>query len=126
MKSGIQQLIIKAERSLDAARALFDRGDYDFASSRAYFSTFYMAAACHLSAGRSYSQHSGVISGFNQHFVKTGIITPASFRILRNAFNYRNIGDYEILASLSHGPVEKLIRDAEYFLEETRRHLTSC
>jgi uncharacterized protein (UPF0332 family) len=72
MKDEIKEIINKAERSLKSTFILLKGGDYDFAISRAYYSMFYMAEACLLSKGLSFSKYSGVISGFNQHFIKTG------------------------------------------------------
>jgi len=73
MKKEISDLIKKAERSLKAASQLFEEGYLDFAVSRAYYAMFYVAEACLLTKGLSYSKHSGVISGFSQHFIKTNI-----------------------------------------------------
>lgn len=125
MKDEIRELIRKAERSIDASKVLCDRGDYDFAISRAYYATFYMASACLLSLGLTFSKHSGAIASFNQHFIKTGIFNERYFKILRNAFNQRNISDYELLISLSEEIAKALIDDANDFLQETNKYLRS-
>ena len=45
----ISALLRKAGRSLSASKDLMERGDYDFAISRAYYSMFYCAEALLLS-----------------------------------------------------------------------------
>ncbi len=41
LKDQLQTMVQKANRSIAAAKRLIDQGDYDFASSRAYYATFY-------------------------------------------------------------------------------------
>ena len=44
-RNEILKLIEKAERSLKASKTLLDKGYYDFAVSRAYYTMFYYAIA---------------------------------------------------------------------------------
>jgi len=44
-RNEILKLIEKAERSLKASKTLLDKGYYDFAVSRAYYTMFYYARA---------------------------------------------------------------------------------
>lgn len=125
MKDEIKGIIQKAERSLKAALRLFEANDFDFAVSRAYYSIFYMAEAVLHTKGLSFLKHSGVISGFNQHFIKTGIFEYKYYEMLRFAFEQRNIGDYRFLQQVSKETAQKVVNDARQFLEETKRHLES-
>lgn len=72
MNAEVKKLIQKSKRSLKAAENLFRDKDYDFAVSRAYYAMFYAAEALLLTKNLSFSKHSGVISGFWEHFVKKG------------------------------------------------------
>ena len=101
MKKEINELINKAERSVKAASRLLQQGDFDFATSRAYYAMFYMAEAVLLTKGLSFSKHKGVISKFNQHFVKTGIFDYKYYDMLDFAFEQRNISDYESFQQIS-------------------------
>ena len=78
LKIQCQKIIRKAFRSLITARRNIDEDDYDFGSSRAYYAAFYAVQAAILTKNMSFSKHSGVISAFNQHFVKTGLF-PKEF-----------------------------------------------
>jgi uncharacterized protein (UPF0332 family) len=97
MKEEIKSTIIKAERSLKVALNLCEQGEYDFAISRAYYSMFYMAKACISTRGFSFSKHSGVLSAFSQHFIKTKIFPAQYYSMLRSAFENRNVGDYDLI-----------------------------
>ncbi len=94
--------------------------------SRAYYSMFYMAQACLLTKKLSYTKHSGVISAFNQHFVKTGIFGKELFRILQFAFNQRQIGDYEVIQNVSKETAQRIVKDAKFFIEKTKEYLRDC
>jgi uncharacterized protein (UPF0332 family) len=52
-------LLVKAQQSLEAARVMEERGYYDFAASRAYYTMFYLAEALLLGLGLTFSKHSG-------------------------------------------------------------------
>jgi len=54
MTEEIDKLLRKAKRSLEAAKRLFDEGDYDFSVSRAYYSMFYCAEALLLTKNLSF------------------------------------------------------------------------
>lgn len=125
MKIEVEGIIRKAERSLGAASALLEGKNFDFAVSRAYYSMFYMAEAVLLTKNLSFSKHSGVISGFNQHFIKTGIFDYKYYEMLRHAFEQRGIGDYGFKTQISRETAQKVLSDAKEFLEITRKYLSS-
>jgi uncharacterized protein (UPF0332 family) len=126
MKGEVEEIIRKAERSLTAASALFEGNNFDFAVSRAYYSMFYMAEAVLLTKKLSFSKHAGVISGFNQHFIKTGVFDYKYYEMLRYAFEQRNIGDYIFQTQISKETAQKVINNAKEFLEATKKYLVSC
>ena len=121
MREEINKIIEKAERSLKTAKELFNKGDYDFAVSRAYYTMFYMAEAVLMTKGLSFSKHSAVISAFGQHFIKTGIFNKKYHKMLSDAFEIRQIGDYSYLREISDKEALKVIKNAEDFLNEIRK-----
>ena len=126
MRGEIEEIICKAERSLDAALTLFRENNFDFAVSRAYYSMFYMAEAVLLTKKLSFSKHAGVIAGFNQHFIKTGVFDYKYYEMLRYAFEQRSIGDYVFQAQISRETAQKVTDDAREFLKVTKEYLASC
>ncbi|ODS41865.1 MAG: hypothetical protein MSIBF_00430 [Candidatus Altiarchaeales archaeon IMC4] len=125
MNEEINNLVEKAKRSVNAAKMLFESGNYDFSVSRAYYTMFYCAEALLLTMDLSFSKHSAVISAFGKHFVKTGLFPPGAYSNLNDAFRDRQIGDYETfaIAAISKERAEGHIKNAEEFVEQTSRYI---
>jgi len=119
----ISKLIEKAERSLEAARLLLNRGDYDFAVSRAYYAMFYCAKAMLLTRGITTKKHSSTISLFCEKFVKSGEFSEELASYLIDAFRKRQIGDYDVFIMPTKGEAEDLINKADLFVKEVRNWL---
>lgn len=107
----------KAKRSLAAATVLFERDDYDFAASRAYYAMFYMAEAALIERRKTYSKHAGVISGFYQEFVATKLIEQKFHQMLHQAFEDRTQGDYTFMDPFPKKEADELLTHAEHFLK---------
>lgn len=116
MNPEVLALATKAHRSLQAARRLFEGGDYDFAASRAYYAMFYMAEAALLARGQAYSRHGSVIAAFGREFVKSGEVPVEMHGHLRQAFDQRAIGDYRADVPFPRGQAENLLTIANAFL----------
>jgi len=110
----------RAEKSIQAARALAAEEYYDFAASRAYYAAFYAATAVLLSEDLELSKHSAVIAAIHQHFVKTEKLSKEQGKALNWLFELRSIGDYGGTAHVSRQEVEQAIRAAEDFLAAIR------
>ncbi len=119
----IKNLVRKAERSLEVARALFLRGDYDFSVSRAYYAMFYCAEALLFSKDLSFSKHAAVISAFGKEFVKTGIFPKEYSKFLREAFDDRLTGDYTVTGIITKEKCEKTLNNAKKFIRTTKEYL---
>jgi len=117
LKVQLQPMLQKASRSIAAARKHIEEGDYDFASSRAYYAVFYALEAILLTKGLTFSKHSAVIAAFNQHFVKTGVFPKEFSRFISRLFREREAGDYEFDLSIQAGEAEEDIQIAGQVLE---------
>lgn len=116
-------LLQKARRYIRSAELLLQDADYDSAASRLYYAMFYCAEAVLLTKGLSYSSHKGVISAFGQHFVKAGTFPPYLHAWLREAFDKRQIGDYESFLVLTKADVEDMLEKARQFVDDIEAHL---
>uniref|UniRef100_UPI0015582397 HEPN domain-containing protein n=1 Tax=Microcoleus asticus TaxID=2815231 RepID=UPI0015582397 len=85
-----QRLLDKASRSLQAARELNNTGFPEFATSRAYYSMFYIATAFLEAEGLSYSRHSAVIAAFGERFARTNRVPVELHRYLIDISNNSN------------------------------------
>jgi uncharacterized protein (UPF0332 family) len=102
---------------------LYKDGDIDFAASRAYYSLFYVASALLLSRGLSFSSHSGVIANFGREFAKPRILAPKFHNYLIDAQDRRNIGDYEIVYTVSDEQAKEMLEWAKEFIQTAETHL---
>lgn len=63
----------------------------------------------------SYSTHSGLISQFGLHFVKSNLLDKEFSAILRRGFERRMLGDYGQTAYVSREVAERAIGEAKRF-----------
>jgi uncharacterized protein (UPF0332 family) len=123
LKDQLQAMVQKATRSILASKNLIDQGDYDFASSRAYYAAFYAIEAILLTKELVFSKHSAVIGAFSQHFVKTDIFPKEFTRLISRLFRQRQIGDYEFELSIGKDEAVKDLRYAERMVQAIESYL---
>jgi uncharacterized protein (UPF0332 family) len=110
-------LLEKAQRSFDAAEALLERGDTDFAVSRAYYGFFYVAQAMLRSEGVDPSSHGQVIGQYGLLFARTRRMDPQFHRLLNRAFQLRQGADYqEAEFALETAEVQEILDGGRRFL----------
>jgi uncharacterized protein (UPF0332 family) len=83
-----QRLLEKAERSLQAAEELNQKGFTEFAASRGYYAMFYIATAFLEGEGLAYSKHSAVIAAFGEKFARTERVPREFHRYLIDAESF--------------------------------------
>ncbi len=115
-----KSLITKAKRALESAKILHEANDIDGACNRAYYAMFDAAKAAliitmptlDLAATKT---HSGLISAFGQHIVKTKLISVEFGRAFNRAHDIRQIADYtgDLIA---HQDVTGLLQQATDFV----------
>jgi uncharacterized protein (UPF0332 family) len=119
-----EYLLIKANRSLNAAKELNQKDYPEFATSRAYYAMFYVAEALLLQENLSFSSHSAVISAVGKHLVKSNKIPSQYHRYLIDAQDQRNRGDYDINPNLNKNDADKFISQAEEMLLFAQKYLS--
>jgi uncharacterized protein (UPF0332 family) len=123
MKDATQQLLLNANETLNAAELLVEQGYLRDAASRAYYGIFYVAEALLNERELSFKKHGAVHSMFAQEFVKTGLFDTKYHRWLLNAFNQRQLGDYDEMVQFKASDVKETIRQAREFLQATKTYL---
>ena len=93
--------------------------------NRAYYAMFYAALALLTTKGKGSSKHSGVISLFDQLFVKTGQLPKSMSKAFHKAFDLRQIGDYRELIEFDQEQAEETLRSADEFVQAVREYLAS-
>ena len=107
------------------AKIMLDNGRYKNALNRGYYSIFHSIKAVCALDGFDSSRHSGVISHFNQNYVKTGIFPKELSKIIRSASENREKADYLDFFVASREEAEKQIKRAEFFAESIKAYLTN-
>jgi uncharacterized protein (UPF0332 family) len=114
----------QAEESLAEAQYLFDgKKSPRSVINRAYYSMFYSILALLIFESYSSSKHSGVLSYFNQHFIKTGLFSEDLGRVVNKAFELRQRADYREQIVIARDQVAPFLDEARRFLNSARDHL---
>jgi uncharacterized protein (UPF0332 family) len=111
-----RELLLKAQQSLEAAKLLLTNNYSDYATSRAYYSMFYIAEAFLEGEGLAFSKHSAVIAAFGREFAKPQRVPPDFHRFLIEAQELRTTGDYGQLNAVTIDQAAEQIDCAEQFL----------
>lgn len=114
----------QAEESLDEAKYLFE--GYKSPRSvvnRAYYAMFYSVLALLIFEPYSSSKHSGVISYFNQRFIKGGLFSKELGRAVNKAFDIRQRADYREQFELTREQVAPFIDWATKFIYSVKDYL---
>ena len=111
-----RELLLKAQQSLEAAKLLLSNDYPDYATSRAYYTMFYIAEAFLESEGLSFSKHSAVIAAFGREFAKPQRVSPNFHRFLIEAQALRTTSDYGQLNAVTADQAAEQIHRAEQFL----------
>ena len=108
---------------LDSSKILFDNGKYKDSVSRSYYAMFSAAKALLATKSLDSAKHSGVISLFNQHFVKVGIVKKEMGRLLSEAQGVREKSDYADFVIISKEEAQKQLQSAKEFILEVEMAL---
>lgn len=112
-----------AESKISAAEVLIKQGMYADAVSRIYYGIFHAARAMLALKGLDSKKHSGIISLFNQHFVKTGLLPKEFGRIIKNAKDLREESDYNEFYLVSIRDAEELLKDGTIFILGVKKRI---
>jgi len=119
----IVSLIERAKKYIRSAELLLKEKDFESSVSRSYYAMFFCAEAVLLSKGLTFSSHKGVISGFGEHFIKTGIFPKEMGRELSRAFEKRQLSDYEYTFVIEKEEAGELLKSAKKFVEDIEAYL---
>ena len=120
MTQGSEDLIkYKLQRSgetLEEAKIMLGSSHLFGAANRIYYACFYAVSALLLSKDLSSHKHSGVLSLFNRHFVKTGLIPVELGKFYSRLFDTRTESDYADLVTIDLKEIQDNLKTAEIFI----------
>lgn len=118
----------QAEETLEEAKKMLE-GNFSPRSviNRAYYMMFYALLALFIKSNIDVktSKHIGVISLFDKEFIKTGIFDKLYSKILHNAFDARQEGDYKEFVDLSIEDATEYVKYADVFLKKIKEYLVN-
>lgn len=106
----------KAREHLQSAEILLNSGMYSDSLGRSYYAMFAAARALLALKQLDSKKHSGIISLFNQHFVKTGIVERSAGKNLSKARIRRESSDYADFYLVSKEEASGQLAAAKQFL----------
>jgi len=124
LREQLKAMIGKSKRSLLAAKEHLAKGDWDFASSKAYYAVFHLMQAGLLTKGKTYSKHAGVISGFSEQFLKSGIFPRDFGESIQRLRKDRELGDYGYQLSVTSEEASRDVKTAEELIESLFKYLS--
>lgn len=127
MKEEIKALsgyrLSRAKETFNDGLKLLENKSFIGATNRFYYAAFYAARALLATKELDSSKHTGVISLFNQHFVKTNIMKLEVSKILQKSFEIRQDTDYEDFAEIAAEEVICLREEVSIFIKEVENAL---
>jgi len=123
LKIEIKQYIKRSEDAIDTVKILIENHKYSDAVSKAYYAMFYAICAALRTKNLDVSKHSGVISLFGLHFVKTGLIDKIHHKRLIKAFNDREVADYRVMKEVIEQVAVQKLDDAHKLIEAIKSFL---
>lgn len=121
----IKYRLEQAKETLLDARVLYENERRPASIvNRAYYAMFYATLALLVTIGKSSSKHIGVISFFDSEFVKKNIFPKEMSRMLHQAFDMRQEGDYENPDKINREKAAEVLSDAEDFLKAIQEKLS--
>ena len=120
----VEYRLESARERLRSSQLLLEAGQYKDSIGRSYYAIFTAVRAVLATNEVDFSKHSGVISYFQKEFIKTGKFDIKYSKILQNAFQIRNICDYDDFYIATKNDAEEQYKNAEEMLITIERFLT--
>ena len=113
----------RAKEELQTAELLLRNADFRSSINRSQYSIFHAIRAVNALDGFDSSKHSGVISHFNQEYVKTRLFEKEVSKIIRNASELREQADYEDFYEASQEEAADVFEQASRFISVVEIYL---
>ena len=113
----VQYRLERAFETFEDAQLLSNAKRWKSCVNRLYYSCFYAVSALLAQNQLASSKHTGVLSLFNIHFVKTGKISQETAEIYNDLFDNRQEGDYTDFVKFSEEQVRPQISKTDSFIK---------
>jgi len=113
----------KAKGDLETAELNLKNNKLSQSINRSYYSMFHAARALLALDKLDSKKHTGVISLFNQHYIKPGKIELEFSRMLFDAFEIRNENDYNDFYIAVKEDAKIQLENAKKFLKRIQEYI---
>ncbi|MCL4385050.1 MAG: HEPN domain-containing protein, partial [Cyanobacteria bacterium] len=111
----------KAKETLQDAKILFDAKRTHSTVNRIYYALFYEVTSLLLTKNLSSSKHSGVLSLFNEHFIKIKKVDVELGRFYSTMFEFRQKSDYGDFMEFEEKKIKEWLEKAEKFIQKIEK-----
>lgn len=115
----------KARNCLSVAELSLNSGFYADSANRSYYAVFHSARAVMALDGADRKKHSGVISYFQENYIRTKIFDAELSEIIQDAFQVRQTSDYQDFFVIGRDDAEKQLADARRFCADIEKYVHS-
>lgn len=123
MTEEIRKILAKADDFYEDALYLFQGARYGGVINRSYYAMFTIAQGLLLSEKQFSKTHQGTMVKFHDLFIKTGRLPVVLGRTLNETYEKRQFGDYDIDATITREDAEKVLMNANFFIERLKEYL---
>ena len=113
----IRYRIERARETFEEALLMQREGHWNSCANRLYYACYYAISALLATKGLASSKHTGIKALFNQHFVKTCLVSKENGRLYNRLFDARQEGDYVDFVVFERDDVEPWIPQVKRFIE---------
>jgi len=118
---------LRLEKSLyflDSAKNTFNIGEYSTCANRAYYSVYYSIRAVLAFDHTEMVKHSGNISEFRKHYIKTGIFQIDFSDYIQELFDTRTQSDYDPVYTATRKEAEEQLLHASEIVDAIAIYLS--
>ncbi len=115
--------LAKAKDDLETADLTLNKNKISQSINRSYYSMFHAVRALLALDRYDSRKHTGVISFFNQYYIKTGKIESEFSNMLTAAFKIRNKSDYNDFYIAAREDAQIQLENAKKFLKRIKEYI---
>ena len=116
----VKMQVERANRFVNQADEMMTMGYSDMAVNRYYYACFHIVQALFIQEEIVAHTHSGMLTQFSNHFVRTGIVQIEDGSFLARLFQLRQKADYNCAYDISDEEARSLKEPTHQFVEKIK------
>lgn len=113
----------KAKEDLNSSKLNLDHKKFATSINRSYYAMFHAVRALFTLEKFDSKKHSGIISHFNQYYIKPGYIQSEYFKMLTSAFQIRHDCDYDDFYIAAYEDAKDQYESACKFIDKIEKYI---